>query len=875
MAQNRNVVPLRSPWTRSAERKRLEGPSGASSSRLGVKLQGRVLFKQTERVGLIDVVFVHAQYWLCEHTNIVSTTKPIMFPRFLKWNISTLLAKTRCLDLGAVSQFEVFRGKLVSQPFEKVILAGEEFDGEEDVNIDEDQEVGGEYKSNGSDDFCSDSGAGNDVNMGVCGNEVVGGVRVDAKRNVRGSGERRRFEGAGGVVAKGKTCVPVDVVSSPEGDVGGILCATRVKRIGDGKGELETALAELYALRAECGVKDVFKVKEDEMKKVAEENVELRRKIGVLEEQLAEQDVHNVTQAFHMVVDGDTDMAEDDGVRRMERATLDSVGQRGNYLLKNSGNFGGIDEKTSGVVVEVSGHGSDIVEVAGCVRRIQPEEGVESSFVRDLKGKVTKEVMKPDFGYGGVGKMMVGCGKVVDAGRAVMWANSGHGVCVCFVDIKSLVRPSSVRGNVIDAYAVLLMEEQDRIAVGVEFPDKSYVFSSICLCGELGVVSVTDCPQQRHDSEDCAIIVCAVMRQYVHHVDVDRSLQGDNCVILRANMVKDRLVPRVPRLCMVSTISSSAVTQKSSFESTVTSISCRRKEDASFPRTINNRGRFTLRAHSYNSSSQNNTDNNNSNASNYKPPNGTLKKSRREILLEYVKSVQPEFMELFVKRAPQQVVDAMRQTVANMIGTLPPQFFTVTVTTVAENLAQLMYSVLMTGYMFRNAQYRLELQQGLEQVALPEVQDKEDVPDYAPGTQKKVSGEVIRWNNISGPEKIDTVKYIEKSANGQNELLEYLRSLQPQNLKELTSSAGEDFVLAMNTFTKRLLAVTDPGQMKTSATETSAPELAKLLYWLMVVGCSILNIEVRVLIWNEYLALPQSLPSYLQLRAFKHPVNCK
>lgn len=32
------------------------------------------------------------------------------------------------------------------------------------------------------------------------------------------------------------------------------------------------------------------------------------------------------------------------------------------------------------------------------------------------------------------------------------------------------------------------------------------------------------------------------------------------------------------------------------------------------------------------------------------------KKSRREILLEYVQNVQPEFMELFVKRAPQQVL---------------------------------------------------------------------------------------------------------------------------------------------------------------------------------------------------------------------------
>ncbi|KAL5705194.1 hypothetical protein ACHQM5_023530 [Ranunculus cassubicifolius] len=139
-------------------------------------------------------------------------------------------------------------------------------------------------------------------------------------------------------------------------------------------------------------------------------------------------------------------------------------------------------------------------------------------------------------------------------------------------------------------------------------------------------------------------------------------------------------------------------------------------------------------------------------------------------------------------------------------------------------------------------------------------QMKLDAPDYAPGTQKKVTGEVIRWNHVSGAERIDAVKYIElleaeieelncqvgrKAANGSNQLLEYLKTLEPQNLKELTSSAGEDAVLAMNTFIKRLLAVSDPAQMKTAATETSAPELAKLLYWLMVVGYGIRNIEVR------------------------------
>ncbi|KAB1203570.1 hypothetical protein CJ030_MR8G015393 [Morella rubra] len=384
------------------------------------------------------------------------------------------------------------------------------------------------------------------------------------------------------------------------------------------------------------------------------------------------------------------------------------------------------------------------------------------------------------------------------------------------------------------------------------------------------------------------------------------------------------------------TAKASFVLQVSCFSSSSSSLSAsncspRLCSSITFPTRAKFRGSksLTLKIHAYDSSK-----NDTSNASDdSKPSNGSLPKSRREILLEYVQNVEPEFMELFVKRAPQQVVDAMRQTVTNMIGTLPPQFFAVTVTTVAENLAQLMYSVMMTGYMFKNAQYRLELQQSLEQVALPDLQEQKDAPDYAPGTQKNVTGEVIKWNNVSGPERIDAKKYIElleaeieelnsqvgrksadgqnelleylrtlepqnlkdapdyapgtqknvtgevikwnnvsgperidakkyielleaeieelnsqvgrKSADGQNELLEYLRTLEPQNLKDLTSSAGEDVVLAMNMFIKRLLVVSDSTQIKTSVKETSAPELAKLLYWLMVVGYSIRNIEVR------------------------------
>lgn len=85
----------------------------------------------------------------------------------------------------------------------------------------------------------------------------------------------------------------------------------------------------------------------------------------------------------------------------------------------------------------------------------------------------------------------------------------------------------------------------------------------------------------------------------------------------------------------------------------------------------------------------------------------------------------------------------------------------------------------------------------------------QDAPGYAPGTQKKVSGEVIRWNDVSGPEKIDAVKYIELleaeieelnqqiggTTNGQNELLEFLKTLEPQNIKVRMSCHFSSFSL--------------------------------------------------------------------------------
>ncbi|GMP49969.1 hypothetical protein CsSME_00016769 [Camellia sinensis var. sinensis] len=49
---------------------------------------------------------------------------------------------------------------------------------------------------------------------------------------------------------------------------------------------------------------------------------------------------------------------------------------------------------------------------------------------------------------------------------------------------------------------------------------------------------VSECPQQQPDMPDCAIIVCYLMRQYVHHMVIRRTIEGTTCVSAHATMVE-------------------------------------------------------------------------------------------------------------------------------------------------------------------------------------------------------------------------------------------------------------------------------------------------------------------------------------------------
>eukprot|EP00775_Hariotina_reticulata_P005361 gene5360-5596_t len=244
---------------------------------------------------------------------------------------------------------------------------------------------------------------------------------------------------------------------------------------------------------------------------------------------------------------------------------------------------------------------------------------------------------------------------------------------------------------------------------------------------------------------------------------------------------------------------------------------------------------------------------------------------RRKLLLKYVKEVQPALIEQFVERGPPAVVAAMKNTITNMLGTLPPQFFTVTINTVGENLSQLMLSVCMTGYMFRNVQYRLELRDALGAMtpaaaaavaaqttqldvytssaamqaysalersqSAPVQSSVLDAEQYAPGVQKS---RVQAGHGSHGP--AGSLLVLEETA---NELLDYLRCLDASSLAELTSSAGPEVTEAMDSFVGRLMGSSDSDSLRRAGSECCAQELAKVMFWLMVVGYTLRGMEVR------------------------------
>lgn len=94
--------------------------------------------------------------------------------------------------------------------------------------------------------------------------------------------------------------------------------------------------------------------------------------------------------------------------------------------------------------------------------------------------------------------------------------------------------------------------------------------------------------------------------------------------------------------------------------------------------------------------------------------NASASSLARNPYLNVVAKLSPsELISRFTSTAHPRVQEAVRSTILGLIGTLPKMAFETTTITTGERLASLMFQLQMTGYMFKNAEYRLSLSQSL------------------------------------------------------------------------------------------------------------------------------------------------------------------
>lgn len=302
--------------------------------------------------------------------------------------------------------------------------------------------------------------------------------------------------------------------------------------------------------------------------------------------------------------------------------------------------------------------------------------------------------------------------------------------------------------------------------------------------------------------------------------------------------------------------------------------------------------------------------------------------SKESILLNMVQEIEPLDVSLIQKDVPAKTVDAMKRTISGMLGLLPSDQFHVLVEALWEPLFKLLISSMKTGYTLRSAEYRLYLERNLDiHDEHSEKGKKDPVEDDSPemlfGSSPTISSAAGRndahcnhENNdetshenagidILGelsPEVQEYICSLQSRLNSaekelcdikrrntalqmqnfvgeeKNDLLDYLRSLQPEKVAELSEPTCPGVEETIHSVVHGLLATLSPkvhskpphhmenptggtlGVGKDDCAELventsiqfqpliSVPRdyLARLLFWCMLLGHYIRGLEYRL-----------------------------
>ena len=250
-----------------------------------------------------------------------------------------------------------------------------------------------------------------------------------------------------------------------------------------------------------------------------------------------------------------------------------------------------------------------------------------------------------------------------------------------------------------------------------------------------------------------------------------------------------------------------------------------------------------------------------------------------------------ELITKFTATAHPRVQNAVRSTILGLIGGLPKMAFETTTFTTGQRLASLMFQLQMTGYMFKNADYRLSLQQSLGgetstgtngQYLLSGGEDEDDDQKVDPlkgkikgklrikygknVTEEKVSeAKENSKDDADGAVEVDAAAYMyelrnevsklrdelsitrkEKEEALRKDLLAYIRSLPPKELQSLTETMSQDVLVAMKGLVNAVMTGIGEGQIgPNTVTEQSGEAMAQLCMWQLAIGYNLRTLEVR------------------------------
>uniref|UniRef100_A0A1J3I9R4 MAR-binding filament-like protein 1 n=1 Tax=Noccaea caerulescens TaxID=107243 RepID=A0A1J3I9R4_NOCCA len=302
--------------------------------------------------------------------------------------------------------------------------------------------------------------------------------------------------------------------------------------------------------------------------------------------------------------------------------------------------------------------------------------------------------------------------------------------------------------------------------------------------------------------------------------------------------------------------------------------------------------------------------------------------SKKCVLSDLIQEIEPLDVSLIQKDVPITTLDAMKRTISGMLGLLPSDRFQVHIESLWEPLSKLLVSSMMTGYTLRNAEYRLFLEKNLDMHG-------EDLESHtSENTECDLKGtfpddtelsELFDGNNVSstkGSKTQSLSEMLDKEGLGRvsseaqeyifrlqsqlssvkkelqevrrknaalqmqqfvgeekNDLLDYLRSLQPEKVAELSEPAAPEVKETIHSVVHGLLATLSPkmhsklppseGPPPTETVISKSDEdcaelventslhfqplisltrdyLARLLFWCMLLGHYLRGLEYRM-----------------------------